>query len=182
MVSTAHRNPVAPTRVPKKGASLRPCDEYGLTGHGRMRRRTRRFDPGVEALRSSAHRHSPAPGRAEQVKPEESQPAGEFKHPQRRSAHGMIDSARPVGKAGSQEVRSVDGRIRGKRRHGETPGKRITQQAMQEDQGRPRACPQVAHPGAVDLHPALFDALTWIRGSRNVHLLHFCHRDSRIPR
>ena len=66
--------------------------------------------------------------------------------------------ARTIRESRAQQVRRVHGRIRRQSRHRESPGKRISQQPMQQNQRRPRPRAQIPHARAIEIHPALFHA------------------------
>src|SRR4029077_21099507 len=70
------------------------------------------------------------------------------------------------GKSSSEHVRRITGSQRRQCGQSVAPGKGISQQPMQQDDRRPGTGAQIAHPGAIQVHPALFHALSQGRRAR----------------
>jgi hypothetical protein len=82
----------------------------------------------------------------------------------------MVKPRRAIGKSRSQQVRRVYGGVRRKRWNGISPGERIGEQPVQQNQRRSGPGAQIAHAGAIDLHPTHFHAIAqdWRRARGNL--------------
>ena len=153
-------------RVPKNGASHCPCAEYGFTGATSTSRRRCRSRIPAQAFRSRHHRHRATTRSSQQIERRNPQPLDEPKQPLRGPPHRMVDPGRTVGEPRTHHVRRIDRSVRRQSRHGVSPGKRISQQPMQQNQRRSRARAQVTHARPIDFHPAFFHARAQSRSKR----------------
>ena len=127
----------------------------------------------LQAFRSRHHRHRAAMRSPQQIKRSDSQLFDKPQKPLRRPPHGMIDPRRPIRKSRPHHVRRIDRSIRRQSRHRKPPGKRISQQPMQQESAPAPRVPdfsrplrevglgaQIPHARPIHLHPAFFHART----------------------
>src|SRR6202021_641539 len=89
--------------------------------------------------------------------------------------HRVIDPGGPVGEACPQKIRRVHGCVGRQSRNHIPPGKRVSQQSVQQNQWRSGSRAQVTHARAIEVHPALFHSLIQSRGEACRKLLDFIH-------
>ena len=152
------RNKAAPYATAEKRRQPLPMRRI------RIHRRHQHHPPQVQsripaqAFRSRHHRHRAAARCPQQIERRNPQALNEPKQTLRGPTHRMINSRRTIGESRAHHVRRVDRSIGRQRRHGVSPGKRISHQPMQQNQRRPRTRAQITHARSIEIHPAFFHA------------------------
>ena len=129
-----------------------PCADQGLTGATRTSRRMR-SGASAAAIMATA----PTVRGAEQIA---SIHIDGIEEPQQAFGTGpqaTVQAARPVGKTDAQHIHRVNCGLASQIGQGVSPGERVAEQSMQQQQGGSGAAAQIAHARSLQGNPVIFN-------------------------
>ena len=153
------RKSMEPKGLPRKGASRLPCGDQGLTGATSTRRCRRaslfcRRSAQIAATMMATPPPWEVPSRSKSLDAER---VRELQDAFGGGAYGAVHALVRRREPGAQIVDGIDGRMGRERGDGESPGKGIAHQPMNQDERRAGPGLEVAHAPVGEIEPVLFN-------------------------